>query len=79
MDIRKNFFTKRVVIYWKGLPRDVVEPSSLEIIKRYVDTTLRDTVILTVFFNLNDSRFYTTITDAKAIHCYCILLLLISS
>ena len=76
MDIRKNFFTKRVVTYWKVLPREVVESSSLEIIKIYVDIALRDTVILTVFSSLNDSRFYTILADAKAIHCYCILLLL---
>ncbi|KFP97483.1 hypothetical protein N329_03312, partial [Haliaeetus albicilla] len=37
LDIRKNFFTKRVGKYWKRLPKEVV-------FKSHVDVVLRDMV-----------------------------------
>jgi len=46
LDIRKNFFTMRVVKHWHRLPREAVEAPSLETFKARLDGALSDLVWL---------------------------------
>jgi len=64
LDIRKNFFFKRVMMHWHRLPREVVGSLSLDMFKNHGDVALRDVVsghgedgwmILGVLSNINDS------------------------
>ncbi|KFQ92756.1 hypothetical protein Y956_05383, partial [Nipponia nippon] len=44
LDIRKNFFTQRVVRHWNRLPREAVNAPSLEVFKARLDGALSNLI-----------------------------------
>jgi len=45
LDMRKKFFTRRVVRHWNRLPTEAVDAPSLEVFKARLDAALRNLVL----------------------------------
>ena len=46
LDVRKHFFTGRVVKPWNRLPREVVDAPSLSVFKRHLDNALNNMLLV---------------------------------
>ncbi|KAK4828572.1 hypothetical protein QYF61_027662 [Mycteria americana] len=56
LDIRKHFFTKRLVKHWNRLPREMVDAPSLSVFKRHLDNALNNMLHLFVSPELDEEE-----------------------
>ncbi|KAK4818888.1 hypothetical protein QYF61_021405 [Mycteria americana] len=61
LDIRKHFFTKRVVKHWDGLPGEVVNAPSLSAFKRHLDNALNNMLSLGQALGPDDHSLHTAL------------------
>ena len=52
LDIRKHFFSERVVRQWHRLPREVMELLSLEVLQKHGNMALRGMVMSTDWLDI---------------------------
>lgn len=67
LDIRKNFFTGKVMGNWNGLPEEVVKSLSLEVFKKSLDVALSglvDKVVLGHGLDLVISEAFSSLVDS---------------
>ena len=49
LDIRRTFFTQRVVTHWNRLPKEAVDAPSLEAFKARLDVALSSLVLVVAY------------------------------
>ena len=55
-DLRKHYFTNRVVPIWNSLPNDVVMADNINLFKNHLDTSSGHHVNLSIHIELNHSE-----------------------
>ena len=51
LDSKKNLFSKREVMHWNRLLREVVEPLSTQVFMKHIDMALREMLMDAVVMN----------------------------
>ena len=70
MDIRRNFFTQRVVMHWNRLPKEAVDAPSLEAFKARLDVALGSLVCWLVTLHIAGGwNWMSTVVLFNPGHC----------